>query len=332
MNSKTLSPAATKTMRAIRQHKYGLPDDVLQLQEIATPVPKDDEVLVRVHAACVHSGDWHLMRGIPYIIRAMYGFRAPKISVPGTDVAGTIEAVGKNVKRLRAGDEVFGYCERAFAEYACAAEQQFLPKPAEFTFEQAAAIGVSAFTALHALRDQGNVQAGQRVLIIGASGGVGTFAVQIAKSFGAHVTGVASTTKLDMVREIGADEVIDYTKEDFAQSGLHFDLVIDTYGSRGVSASRRVLTREGTYVLVGGSIDGWLARNMMVFLSKPFASQKLRTFVSMSNPADLQVLKDLVDAGQITPVIDRTYPLAETAAAMNHVGQAHARGKTILTM
>jgi NADPH:quinone reductase-like Zn-dependent oxidoreductase len=320
------------TMRAITQHKYGLPDDVLQLQEIEKPVPKDDEVLVRVHAACVHIGDWHLMRGIPYIIRAMYGFRAPRIPVPGTDVAGTIEAVGRNVKRLRPGDEVFGFGERAFAEYACAAEQQFVPKPAGFSFEQAAAIGVSAFTALHALRDQGNLQSGQRVLIIGASGGVGTFAVQIAKAFGAHVTGVASTTKLDMVREIGADEVIDYTKDDFAQSGQRYDLVIDTYGSRGVSAGRRVLTREGTYVLVGGSIDGWLARNMMVFLSKPFVSQKLRTFVSMANPADLQVLKDLADTGKITPVIDRTYPLAETPAAMSHVGQAHARGKTILTM
>jgi NADPH:quinone reductase-like Zn-dependent oxidoreductase len=319
-------------MRAILQHKYGLPNDVLQLQEIEKPVPKDDEVLVAVHAACAHIGDWHLMRGIPSIIRAMYGFRAPKIPVPGTDVAGTIEAVGKDVTRLQPGDEVFGFCERAFAEYACAPENQFLRKPADFDFEQAAAIGVSAFTALHALRDQGKLQSGQRVLIIGASGGVGTFAVQIAKAFGAHVTGVASTAKLDLVREIGADEVIDYTRDDFALGGRRYDLVIDTYGSRGVHASRRVLTRAGTYVLVGGSIDGWLARNMMVFLSKPFVSQKLRTFVSLSNPADLQVLKELADTGKITPVIDRSYPLAETAAAMTHVGEAHARGKTILTM
>ena len=318
-------------MRAIVQRQYGEPSDVLKLREIDTPVVKDGEVLVRVHAACAHVGDWHLMRGIPYIIRTMYGLRAPKAPVPGTDIAGTVEAVGKGVKQLQPGDEVFGWCEGAFAEYACAAENQFVAKPAEFTFEQAAAVGVSAFTALHALRDQGKLQRGQKVLIIGASGGVGTFAVQIAKSFGAHVTGVCSTTAVDMVRSIGADDVIDYTRENFADGAQRYDLVVDIYGSRSLSDCRRVLNREGTYVLVGGSIDGWLLRNIKVFLSSPFVSQTLRMFVSMPNPDDLQFLKELVDAGNVTPVIDRSYPLSETPAAMAYVGQGHARGKTVIS-
>ncbi|MHC4954986.1 MAG: NAD(P)-dependent alcohol dehydrogenase [Planctomycetota bacterium] len=321
-----------ESMRAIVQHKYGSPKDVLELQEIDKPAPKDDEVRVRVHAAGINIGDWHTMRGTPFVIRLMCGLRAPRIRVPGMDIAGTVEAAGKDVKEFQPGDEVFGWCKGAFAEYACAAANQFVPKPADYTFEQAAAVGVSAFTALHALRDQGKVQPGQRVLIVGASGGVGTFAVQMAKAFGAHVTGVCSTTALDMVRSIGADEVIDYTQEDFAQRGERYDVVLDIYGSRSLADFRRVLTADGTYVLVGGSIDGWLIRNIKVLLAKPFVSQKLRLFVSVSNPDDLRVLADMVEAKKITPVIDRTHPLSETAAAMEHVGAAHARGKTVLTV
>ncbi|HLJ81258.1 MAG TPA: NAD(P)-dependent alcohol dehydrogenase, partial [Ktedonobacterales bacterium] len=217
-------------MRAIVQHQYGAPQAVLELQDIAKPVIKDDEVLVRVHAASIHVGDWILMRGVPYVVRMASGLRKPKSRVPGTDIAGTVEAVGKDVTQLRPGDEVFGWCMGAFAEYACAAEDHFVPKPANLTFEQAAAVGVSASTALQLLRDQGKVQPGQKVLINGASGGVGTFAVQIAKAFGAEVTGVCGTRNVDMVRSLGADHVIDYTWENFTQGGQRYDFILDNVG------------------------------------------------------------------------------------------------------
>ena len=247
-------------MKAIVQDRYGSPD-VLELRDIDKPVVKDDEVLVRVHAASVHVGDLVLVRGVPYIARMAVGLRKPKNRVPGTDIAGTVEAVGKNVTQVRPGDEVFGWCTGAFAEYACAGEDHFVPKPANLTFEQAAAVPTSASTALQALRDQGKVQPGQKVLINGASGGVGTFAVQIAKAFGAEVTGVCSTRNVDMVRSIGADHVIDYTQEDFTQSGQRYDLILDNVGNRSLSDCRRALPPRGTYVLVGGSSvvgSGWL--------------------------------------------------------------------------
>ena len=320
-------------MKAIVQYKYGSPD-VLELKEIDKPVVKDDDVLVRVHAAAVNIGDWHLMRGVPYVVRMLVGLLKPKNSVPGMDIAGKVEAVGKNVKQLQPGDEVFGWCTGAFAEYACAGEDHFVPKPANLTFEQASAVGVSASTALQLLRDQGKVQPGQKVLINGASGGVGTFAVQIAKSFGAEVTGVCSTRNMDMVRSIGADQVIDYTQEDFAQSGQRYDLILDVFGNRSLSDCRRALTPQGTYVLVGGSIGRWfgLARSIKVLLLSPFVRQRLRTFISTNNKEDLVVLKELIEAGKVTPVIDRTYPLSETPEAIGYVGEGHARGKVVITV
>src|SRR3954471_15506539 len=237
-------------MKAIAQDKYGSPN-VLQLKDIDKPGLNGDEVLIRAHAAAVNIGDWHLLRGVPYVMRIVVGLRKPKREIPGTDVAGRVEAVGGDVKQFRPGDEVFGWCKGAFAEYACAPENNFLPKPANLTFEQAAAVGDSAFTALDAVRDQRKVQPGHEVLINGASGGVGTFAVQIAKSFGARVTGVCSTRNIDLVRAIGADEVIDYTREDFTQSAQGYDVMLDLKGSRSLSDCRRALTPRGTYVLVG---------------------------------------------------------------------------------
>ena len=237
-------------MKAIVQTRYGSPD-VLQLKDIDKPVVKDDEVLVRVRAAAVNIGDWHLLRGVPYVMRLVAGLRRPRREIPGLDIAGQVEAVGGNVQQFRPGDEVFGWCKGAFAEYACARREQSPSQATNLTFEQSAAVGDSAFTALAAVRDQGKVQPGQRVLINGASGGVGTFAVQIAKAFGAHVTGVCSTRNIDMVRSIGADEVIDYTKEDFTQTGQRYDVMLDLVGTRSLSDCRRALTPRGTYVLVG---------------------------------------------------------------------------------
>src|SRR3954451_14160996 len=239
-------------MRAIVQDKYGSPD-VLELREVDKPVVKDDEVLVRVRAAAVNIGDWHLLRGVPYVMRTVVGLRRPRREIPGLDIAGQVEAAGSRVVRFRPSDEVFGWCRGAFAEYASAPENHLLPKPADLTFEQSAAVGDSAFTALAAVRDQGKVQPGHRVVINGASGGVGTFAVQIAKSFGANVTGVCSTRNLDLVRSIGAGQVIDYTKEDFTQTERRYDVMLDLVGNRSLSDCRRALAPRGTYVLVGVS-------------------------------------------------------------------------------
>jgi NADPH:quinone reductase-like Zn-dependent oxidoreductase len=324
-------------MKAIVQYKYGSPDDVLELQEIDKPVVKDDEVLVRVHAASVHIGDWLLMRGVPYIMRMASGLRKPKNSVPGMDIAGKVEAVGKNVKQLQPGDEVFGWCTGAFAEYACAGEDNFVPKPANLTFEQAAAVGTSAFTALQALRDQGQVQPGQKVLINGASGGVGTFAVQIAKSLGAEVTGVCSTRNVDMVRSIGADRVIDYTREDFTRSGQRYDLILDNVANHSLSEFRCALTPQGTLLPNGGghSSGGWirpLDSVIKALVLSLFVRQQGRPFLSLPNKEDLATLKELIEAGQVTPVIDRTYPLSETPEAIGHVGEGHAQGKVVITV
>jgi NADPH:quinone reductase-like Zn-dependent oxidoreductase len=321
-------------MKAIVQDKYGSPD-VLRLKDVDKPSPDDDEVLIRAHAAAVNIGDWHLLRGVPYVMRMVVGLRAPKREIPGTDVAGRVESVGESVKELRPGDEVFGWCEGAFAEYACAPEDNFLPKPANLTFEQAAAVGDSAFTALEAVRDQGKVQPGHEVLINGASGGVGTFAVQIAKSLGARVTGVCSTRNMDLVRSIGADQVIDYTREDFVQAGQRYDVMIDAVGNRSLSECRRALTPRGTYVLVGVSNLGrWfgLARQLKVLSLSPFVRQKMRVFLVRRNREDLIALKELVDAGTLAPVIDRRYRLSELPMALHHQGEGHAQGKIVIAV
>ena len=329
--------AAAQTMKAIVQDDYGEADDVLRLEQIDKPEIGADEVLVRVHAAGVDRGVWHLMTGLPYPIRiAGYGLRAPKTGVRGREVAGNVEAVGGDVTTLGPGDEVFGIGEGSFAEYTCARADKLAPKPERLTFEQAAAVPVSALAALQGLRDHGQVQRGQKVLIIGASGGVGTFAVQIAKAFGAEVTGVCSTTKLDMVRSIGADRVIDYKRDDIANSGQRYDLILDTGGNRSLSALRRALTPRGTLVIVGGETGGRLLggtdRQLRALMLSPFVGQKLGTFIASENNEDLMVLKGLIESGQVTPAIDRTYPLSEVAAAIRYMEEGHARGKVVISV
>ncbi len=322
-------------MKAIIQHKYGSPGDVLELEEIDKPVVKDDEVLVRVHAASIHIGDSHMTRGVPYVMRPVFSASRAKNHVPGTDIAGTVEAVGKSVTQLRPGDEVFGSCKGAFAEYTTSSEDALTSMPANLTFEQASAVGTSAFTALQALRDQGNIQPGQKVLITGASGGVGTFAVQIAKAFSAEVTGVCSTRNVDMVRSIGADHVIDYTQEDFTRSGQRYDFILDNVGSHSLSDTRRALTPEGTLSANGAPVSGWfggLGYFLNAFVTSLFVQQQDRPFLSMPNKEDLATLKELVEAGKVTPVIDRTYTLSESPEAIGHVGEGHAQGKTIITV
>jgi NADPH:quinone reductase-like Zn-dependent oxidoreductase len=324
-------------MKAIVQDTYG-PADVLELRDIDKPGLKDDEVLVRVHAAGVDRGVWHLMTGLPYLVRVMgFGLRRPSVAVRGREVAGRVEAVGTAVTRFRAGDEVFGICEGSFAEYASAREEKLALKPKNVTFEQAAAAPISALAALQALRDKGNVQPGQKVLIIGAAGGVGAFAVQIAKAFGAHVTGVASTTKADTVRSIGGDEFIDYTREDFADGVRRYDLIVDTAGRRSLSHLRRALAPDGTLVIVGGEGGGrWLGGFDRQILRAPilslFVSQTLRPLVSTENQEDLEVVRELIEAGKITPLVDRTYALSEVPRAIRDLEAGHARGKTVITV
>ncbi|MET8046255.1 NAD(P)-dependent alcohol dehydrogenase [Streptosporangium sp. NPDC005286] len=323
-------------MKAIVQDRYGSPD-VLELREIDRPVMGDDDLLVRVHAAAVDPGVWHLMTGLPYLARVMgFGFRRPKVRVRGMDVAGRVEAVGGNATRFKPGDEVFGTCDGAFAEYASARQDSFAPKPANLTFEQAAAVPVSACTALKGLREAGRVQPGQKVLIIGAGGGVGTFAVQLAKAFGAEVTGVCGTTKADLVRSIGADDVIDYTREDFADRARHYDLILDAAGNRPLSHLRRALTPRGTLVIVGGERGGrWIGgndRQLRALMLAPFVGQRLRGLFSMPRAEDLRLLRELIEAGKITPVIDRTYPLSEVPEAVRYLEKGHARGKVVITV
>lgn len=277
------------------------------------------------------------MTGLPYLVRVMgFGLRRPKARVPGRDVAGSVEAVGKDVTQFAPGDEVFGTCRGAFAEYACARADGLAPKPANLTFEQAAAVPVSACAALHGLRDAGRIHAGQTALIIGASGGVGTFAVQLAKAFGAHVAGVCSTTKVDLVRSIGADHVIDYTREDFADGRHLYDLILDTAGRRSLSHLRRALTPRGTLVLVGGEGGGrWTGgfkRQLRAVLLSPFVRQRLRSLSSVERRDDLLFLKDLIEAGTVTPVISRTYPLDEAPKALGDADEGHGRGKAVITV
>jgi NADPH:quinone reductase-like Zn-dependent oxidoreductase len=321
-------------MKAIVYRRYGSPD-VLRLEEVPKPDVKDGDVLVRVQAAAVNPLDWHLLRGMPYIVRPTSGWSKPKRNIPGVDVAGVVEAVGRNVTELQAGDEVFGEKTRACAEYVCGPERLFMRKPANLTLEEAAAVPVAAATALQALRDKGNVQPGERVLINGASGGVGTFAVQLARSFGAEVTGVCSTPNLDLVRSIGADHVIDYTQEDFTRSGERYDLIIDNAGSRSLLAMMRVLAPSGTMVLVGASKGNWIgpiARILGASQLSRLGSQKMVGMLTDIQREDLVFLKDLIQAGKVTPVIDRRYPLSEVPDAIRYLETMRARGKVVITM
>ena len=321
-------------MRAIVYTEYG-PPDVLQFTEVAKPTPKDDEVLIRIRAASVNALDWRLMRGAPYIVRILFGLRKPKIARPGRpgrDVAGQVEAVGRNVTQFKPGDEVFGVCLGAFAEYACAIEDKLALKPANISFEDAAAVPVAAISALQGLRDKGRIQRGQKVLVDGASGGVGTFAVQIAKSFGAEVTAVCSTRNVDTARSVGADQVIDYTREDFTQSGQRYDLIIAANAYHSIFDYRRALSQDGIYVMAGG---GW-AQILQAVLLGPLLSligrKKMCLFMANINTKDLVLLKDLLEAGKVVPVIDRRYPLSEVAEAVRYLEEGHARGKVVITM
>jgi NADPH:quinone reductase-like Zn-dependent oxidoreductase len=317
-------------MKAVVQTAYGS-SEVLVLKEVDKPKVDDGDVLVRVRAAGIHAGDCFMMRGVPYLTRLFAGWPRPKDYVPGFDVAGTVEAVGKDVTRFKPGDEVFGECGGGgCAEWAGAAEARFVVKPAGLTFEQAAAIPVSALAALQGLRDAGRLRPGQRVLINGASGGVGTYAVQIAKSLGAEVTGVCSTSNLDLVRSIGADHVVDYTRDDFTRSGQSYDLILDNVGSRSFSDCRRALTPEGT--LLPNTGNAGIGYVIKAYARSAFVRQQGRPFVSRPKSEDLAVLKELVEAGKMTPVIDRTYPLSETPEALEYVEKGHARGKVVITV
>jgi NADPH:quinone reductase-like Zn-dependent oxidoreductase len=321
-------------MKAIVHSRYG-PPDALELKDIDTPTVTDDEVLVQVQAAAVGKGDWLTVQGLPYVARMRYGLPRPKHPVPGFDVAGHIEAAGSKVTQLQPGDAVFGWCDGSFAEYAAVPERQLARKPANLTFEQAAAVPISGFAALQALRDTGGVKPGQTVVIIGASGGVGSFAVQLAKAFGAEVTGVSSTNSLEMVRSIGADHVVDYTQQDFTRTGQRYDLILEMAGNRALADLRRALTPKGTLVLVGGSGGRWFmgtGRTVRAVLVSPLVGQRLRSFFSKPRGADLVVLQELIEAGKLTPVIDRTFPLNETPEAIRHVGEHSTQGKTVITM
>ncbi len=321
-------------MKAIVNTEYGSPDD-LKLEEIERPTLEPDRVLVRVRAASVNAGDWRIMRGQPVLFRPMMGgLRRPHTGVRGGDVAGTVEAVGEDVTELQPGDEVFGAARGTFAEYASAAAQGLAPKPATLTFEEAAAIPVAGVTALQALRDRGRIQAGQSVLVNGAAGGVGTFSVQIAKAFGADVTGVCSTQNVELVGSIGADDVVDYTVEDFSRNGKRYDLIVDNVGNRSVRTLRRALTPKGTLVVVGGQggrLLGPVGHLAAAFVVNRFVSQQLAPFIADINREDLLVLKELVEAGKIRPVIDRTYPLREAPEAIRYVETGHARAKVVIT-
>jgi len=319
-------------MQAIVQDRYGSAD-VLESRDVAIPTIGDDEVLVRVRAASIHVGDWILMTGSPFVMRFVSGLLKPKNPVPGTDIAGVVEAIGRDVQRLRIGDEVFGWGAGAFAEYATAPEQQLLKKPAALTFEQAAAVGVSATTALQLLRDDGNVRPGQKVLINGASGGVGTFAVQIAKAFGAEVTGVTSTKNVDLVRSIGADHVIDYTRADFTEGGPRYDLILDNVGNHSMARTRRALTQTGKLISNGGGhANGKLSRTLRTMLVSMFVRRQAKPTVKTQNHDDLVALKELVEAGKIKPVVGGTYPLVETPAAISVVSGGHARGTVVISI
>ena len=331
-------PEKGDVVKAIIQNKYGTVD-VLEIRDVEEPEIAGDEVLVRVYAAGVDRGVWHLMTGLPYFIRLILpdlGLRAPKNPVRGSDLAGVVEVVGKDVTRFTAGDEVFGVGKGSYAEYARAAESKLAPKPANLTFEEAAVVPISGLTALQAVRDSARVQLGQKVLVLGASGGVGTFAVQIAKSFGAEVTGVCSSTKVELVRSLGADHVIDYTTTDFADAEHEYDAILDTGGHSSLSLLRRALAHDGTLVIVGAETNGkWFGgfdRSIRAMLLSAFVRQKLNAFVNKENHEDLLAITELIEAGKVTPIVERTFPLDETAKAIAHLVDGHARGKVAITI
>ena len=323
-------------MKGIVQEGFGAPSEVLKVTEVDTPEVAEDEVLVRVHAASIHIGAVYGVRGYPKVMRPMFKSLLPETGVVGTNIAGVVEAVGANVTELRPGDEVFGSCKGAFAEYAVAKAEALALVPDNHTLEQASAVGVSAFTALQGLREHGDLKEGQKVLITGASGGVGTFAVQIAKAFGAEVTGVCSTRNLDMIRSIGADHVIDYTKEDFTEGGPTYDLIFDNVGAHSLKDMRRALTPEGMLLANGAPAPtGWfggLGHPLKVAVSSMFSKQQGRPFLSTENEEDLATLRELTSTGKIAPVIDRTFPLEEGIEAMSQVGAGNNRGTSIITM
>jgi NADPH:quinone reductase-like Zn-dependent oxidoreductase len=323
-------------MKAIAYEAYGSAD-ILEVKDVRKPDVEADQVLVRVRAASANPYDWHFMRGVPYIARTSMGLRKPKYSLLGTDVAGEVEAVGDAVTRFRPGDAVFGFVgSGSFAEYVSAPERLLALQPANLSFEQAATVPLAAVTALQGLRDAGQIQSGQKVLIVGASGGVGSFAVQIAKWYGADVTGVCSTRNLEMVRSIGADHVIDYTREDFTRTGQRYDLIFQLAGTASPSACRRALAPRGMLVLSSGDspgrIIGPVGRIIKAILISPFIGQTLRPFVAKPSSNDLEFLRGLIEAGRVAPVIDRTYPLTEAADAIRYIETGHARGKVVISV
>ncbi|HEY6292090.1 MAG TPA: NAD(P)-dependent alcohol dehydrogenase [Terriglobia bacterium] len=318
-------------MKAIVYTEYG-PPDVLELKEVATPTPADDEVLIKLYAASVNPLDWHLMRGAPYLLRIQAGLRKPKDTRLGVDVAGQVEAVGRNVTQFKSGDRVFGACRGAFAEYVCAVEDKLALKPAGLSFEDAAAVPVAAITALQGLRDQGRIRRGHKVLVDGASGGVGTFAVQIAKSFGAEITAVCSTRNVDTARSIGADHVIDYTQEDFTESGQPYDLIIAANAYHSIFDYRRALSQDGIYVMAGGGVVQMLQTMLLGPLLSRVGRKKMSFFLAKINQTDLVLLKGLLEARKVVPVIDRRYPLSEVAEALRYLEEGHARGKVVITV
>jgi NADPH:quinone reductase-like Zn-dependent oxidoreductase len=323
-------------MKAIVYHRYGAPD-VLKCEEIEKPTAEDNEVLIKVRAASVNPADWHLTEGKPSFARLLFGLGLlkPKDTRLGRDVAGQVETVGKDVTQFKPGDEVFGASHGAFAECACASESKLAMKPDNVTFEQAASVAIAALTALQGLRDKGQMQPGQKVLINGAAGGVGTFAVQIAKSFGAEVTGVCSTRNVDMVRSIGADRVIDYTQEDFTKSGQRYDLFFDSVGNHPLSACRRVLNPKGIYIVVGGPDGRWIgpmSRLFKALVLSRLVSQNLVAFIAKPSKEDLTIMRELMEAGKVTPVIDRRYSLSEVPEAIRYLEEGHARGKVVITL
>jgi NADPH:quinone reductase-like Zn-dependent oxidoreductase len=329
--------APAHPMRAVVYCEYG-PPEVLRLEQVEKPAPNDDQLLVRVRAVSVNPLDWHVVRGSPYLMRMMAGLRKPKDIRVGVDFAGTVEAVGSKVTRFAPGDEVFGGADGAFAEYVCVREDKAARKPASVTFEQAAAAPVAGLTALQSLRDRARARPGQKILINGASGGVGTFAVQIAKGYGAHVTGVCSTRNVERVRSLGADAVVDYTKEDFTKLGRRFDVILDNVGNRSLSECRRTLVPDGKYILIGGGgpedqgLLGPFWRIAATALTSKLVSQDMRFFLANVNGKDLAALADLMQAGKLTPVVDRRYPLSEIRAAVAYLEEGHARGKVVLTV
>jgi NADPH:quinone reductase-like Zn-dependent oxidoreductase len=319
-------------MKAIVYTKYGSPD-VLELKEVEKPTPKDDEVLIQIHAASVNAYDWHFLTADIFLIRLMGGgLLKPKNTRLGADIAGRVEAVGRNVKQFQPGDEVFGMVRGGFAEYACALENALALKPPNLSFAEAAAVPMAAVTALQGLRDTGQIQPGQEVLINGASGGVGTFAVQIAKSFGAEVTAVCSTRNLDQARSLGANHVIDYTKEDFTQSGQQYDLILAANGYHSLSAYKRALTPKGIYVMAGGSTAQIFQAMLLGSWMSETGGKKMGGVSAKRSQKDLVFLRELVEAGKVVPVIDRRYPLSEAAEALRYLGEGHARGKIVITV